>query len=142
MTLYIMDTDHLSLFERGSSVLRDRMLAVRKGAIYHLAVTAISVEEQFSGRLAQIRKANTSRNLISAYGYLKATFMLFSDLEILDYDARADERFHEFRKAGIRIGTQDLRIAAISIVNAGVLVTRNRRDFERVPGLSMQDWSI
>ncbi|HAA29939.1 MAG TPA: nucleic acid-binding protein, partial [Cyanobacteria bacterium UBA8553] len=41
-----------------------------------------------------------------------------------------------------RIGTQDLRIAAIAICRNGIMVTPNRRDFERVPGLVFEDWSI
>ncbi|WP_225902705.1 type II toxin-antitoxin system VapC family toxin [Pseudanabaena sp. PCC 6802] len=137
-----MDTDHLSLYERGYSAIRDRIFAVQQNTDDALFITVISVEEQFAGRLAQIRKATTPQNLISAYKYLRNTFVLFSDLEILDYDTRADERFREFRKTGLHIGTRDLRIAAISLVNAGILLTRNSRDFEKVPGLMIQDWSI
>ncbi len=49
---------------------------------------------------------------------------------------QADQYFREFRKAGIRIGTEDLRMRPF------VLLTRNRQDFEKIPGLSFQDWSI
>jgi tRNA(fMet)-specific endonuclease VapC len=142
MTLYVMDTDHLSLYERGYQTIQGRILAIRQNANDKLVITVVSVEEQLAGRLAQIRKAKTSQNLISAYEYLKMTFILFSNLEILDYEARADDRFREFRKAGLRIGTQDLRIATIALVNNGILLTRNRRDFEKVSGLVIQDWSI
>ncbi|MEL7224717.1 MAG: type II toxin-antitoxin system VapC family toxin [Cyanobacteria bacterium J06576_12] len=58
---------------------------------------------------------------------------------ILDYNAVADGYFREFRKAGVRVGTQDLRIASIVLAHGGVLLTRNRRDFEKVAGLSFQD---
>jgi tRNA(fMet)-specific endonuclease VapC len=42
----------------------------------------------------------------------------------------------------IRIGTQDLRIASVALTYSGILLTRNLRDFERVPELTIQDWSI
>jgi tRNA(fMet)-specific endonuclease VapC len=100
------------------------------------------VEEQCAGRLAQIRKAKTSQALTSAYERLKATLILFSELEILNYDARADDRFQEFRRTGLRISTQDLRIASIALAHSGILLTRNLQDFEKVPGLMIQNWSI
>jgi tRNA(fMet)-specific endonuclease VapC len=141
MTLYVMDTDHLSLYERGYPKVRDRILAIRQNPADRLVITVTTVEEQFIGRLSQVHKAKTPQSLIFAYTQLKLTVIILSDLEILDYDARSDQQFRELRKAGVWIGTQDLRIASIVLSQNGILVTRNTRDFQQVPGLNIQDWS-
>jgi tRNA(fMet)-specific endonuclease VapC len=101
----------------------------------------VSVEEHYAERLAQIWKASTSEALVAAYQRLQQTYNLFSDLSVLKYSLIADQTFREFRAAGIRIGTQDLRIAAIALAHDGILITRNLRDFEKVPSLKIQDWS-
>jgi predicted RNase H-like HicB family nuclease len=46
-------------------------------------------------------------------------------------DDRAEQHFQSARKSGIRIGTMDLRIASICIVNNAILVTRNRKNFQQ-----------
>jgi len=142
MTLYVMDTGHLSLFERNHPSVVSCVLKSRQSALDDLSTTVISMQEQLEGRLAQIRRARDSEPLSLAYVRLKRTFKLFADLDVLDYSTVADTHFREFRKAGVRIGTQDLRIASIVLLSEGVLLTRNLRDFEKVPGLKIQDWSI
>jgi tRNA(fMet)-specific endonuclease VapC len=142
MTRYVLDTDHLSLYERAHPQVCSRIITARQQPLILLTATVISVEEQYAGRLALIRKTKTSEALIAAYGRLKTTFNLFSELEILEYDLQSDAFFRNFRQTGIRIGTQDLRIASIALANNSTLLTRNLRDFEKVPGLLTQDWSI
>ena len=56
--------------------------------------------------------------------------------------ALPQHEYEELRRQKIRVGTQDLRIAAIVLSVDGLLVTRNQCDFAQVPGLVLQDWTI
>ncbi len=142
MTLYVLDTDHLSLYERNHPSVSKRIRQSRQSVLNRLATTIVTTEEQCAGRLAQIRKATTSQSRTEAYARLKKTVVLFSEIIILDYDLNADDLFYTLRQARIRVGTQDLRIAAITLAHSGILCTRNYRDFEQIPGLVFEDWSI
>lgn len=141
MTLYVVDTDILSLYQRNHPQVCTRIRLGRQNNLI-IKTTVITVEEQYGGRLAQIRKAQNPEALILAYDLLTATFSLFSQLEILKYDRSADDYFRQFRQQGVRIGTQDLRIASIALAHGGIIVTRNQKDFGQVPGLTIEDWSL
>ena len=141
MTLYVVDTDILSLYQRNHPQVCTRIRLGRQNNLI-IKTTVITAEEQYGGRLAQIRKAQNPEALILAYDLLTATFSLFAQLEILKYDRSADDYFRQFRQQGIRIGTQDLRIASIALAHGGIIVTRNQKDFGQVPGLTIEDWSL
>ncbi len=137
MTLYILDTDHLSLYGRNHPVLIERL---QSNPII-LTTTAINVEEQLRGRLAQVAEAKVGIPLANAYRWLSETIKMLSDFEILQFTERAQLIYQEFKVQKIRIGTQDLRIAAIVLANNGVLLSRNLQDFEKVPNLVVQNWA-
>ncbi|WP_332950618.1 type II toxin-antitoxin system VapC family toxin [Microcoleus sp. ARI1-A1] len=103
---------------------------------------SITLEEQVYGRLNGIRRANSPEKVISAYAKLSATWKYFTSINLLDFDQNAYNCYTDLVRQKIRVGTQDLRIAAIVISRNAVLVTRNRRDFERVPGLRFEDWTL
>ena len=69
-----------------------------------------------------------------------------SEIEIVPFDTEAAEIAAVIRsdleKSGQPIGGYDLMIAAIALANDGVVVTNNTREFSRVSGLSVEDWSI
>jgi len=66
----------------------------------------------------------------------------YASIYVLPYDVEAQLQFTHLRRQQVRIGTQDLRIAAIALSKNATLVTRNTRDFAKVPGLHMVDWSL
>ena len=102
----------------------------------------LSVEEQLSGWYTRVRQAKNSAQLALAYGRLAKTVRFLSRVQILDYDKPAIQRYEQFRNAKIQIGRMDLRIAAVVRERGAVLVTRNARDFSKIPGLQIEDWSV
>jgi tRNA(fMet)-specific endonuclease VapC len=65
-----------------------------------------------------------------------------ASIPVVPFDADCEHKLRELQALALRIGTQDLKIASIAVVNDLVLVTRNQRDFGRVPALRLEDWSI
>jgi tRNA(fMet)-specific endonuclease VapC len=72
---------------------------------------------------------------------LQSTIEDLQMLPILPFTELARDRYRELLEQRIRVGSHDLRIAAITLSFDGILVTRNRQDFERVAGLQITDWS-
>ena len=138
MSFYVLDTDHLSLLQRGNEAIHQHLLAVPPTEI---AITVVTLEEQLRGWLALINKANSGEQRIKAYQRLQAFTTTAAALTILPYTEPADQLFEQFRKAKIRLGSQDLRIACIVLANQAVLLTRNHKDFCQVAGLQIADWS-
>lgn len=134
------DTDVLT-----EVLLGDATYAARAAAIplHEQAVPVSVIEEIMRGRLNIIRQAEAGRASISlarAYELFEDTFTDFQRLHILSYTPQAESLYQEWRQQGIRLATHDLRIAAICVVHAARLISRNRRDFERVPGLVTEFW--
>ncbi len=136
--LYILDTDHVSLLQRSQTPILNRLTQI---AINDRAVTIVTVAEQMQGRLAVIRRAQTEAEVAHALTNLQNTQAFFQTIRVLLYDEKAQSWFAQFRQQKIRVGTQDLRIAAIVLSQQATLVTRNARDFQQIPGLAITDWS-
>jgi len=135
---YILDTDHVSLLQRGHPQVVANLARID---LANRAVTVVTVAEQIQGRLAVIRRATSENAAAHAFERLRETIAFYLAVRVLPYDAEAVALFEQLRQQKIRIGTQDLRIAAIALSNGATLVTRNSRDFRQVPGLNLEDWS-
>ena len=137
--IYLLDTDHVRFFSQGTKEGANIQSRILKLAPDDYGTTIISYEEQCS----EINDAKTSQERIFAYERLKRTLDLFSRIAVVAYDAEADAQFVAL-KAVLRnkVGTKDLRIAAIALANNVMVLTRNTRDFGRVPGLLFADWTI
>jgi tRNA(fMet)-specific endonuclease VapC len=139
MSLYVLDTDTLTLFQHGHVLVTSRCAACALG---ELAITVISAEEQIDGRFTSIRQARRPPDLSIAYQRLIDSLQFLNRLPILPFPPPAIDRFHQLAALKLNVGRKDLRIAATVLEVGATLVTRNRRDFGRIPGLLLEDWSV
>lgn len=139
MSLWVLDTDHISLLQRNHPNVRKRLLLIDPNKIF---VTVITFEEQMRGRLNQVKQAKSQESLISAYHALRETIEDYKSLNLLDFDKDAYYCHMNLLRQKIRIGSQDLRIAAIALSVDGIVVTRNQQDFAKVPNLQTEDWTV
>lgn len=108
-----------------------------------LSVSIVAVEEVLRGRLSAIRKAqagNSKRPLDIVYLRLERTLIDLQRLKILSHTPQAEALAQSWRQQKIKVGISDLRIAAICIIHGATLISRNRRDFDQVPGLLVEYW--
>nr|ACO70930.1 hypothetical protein [uncultured Verrucomicrobiota bacterium] len=140
MRMLVLDTNHLTELERGTSAPAMRLLGRLRAAAEESATTIVSVEEQLTGRIAQIRAQRELRHQPPSYQRLQQHIEFFAAWLVLPFDDEAARLAASFRSQGIRIGTMDLKIAAITLVHGAMLLTRNTVDFAQVPGLRFANW--
>lgn len=139
MSLYIFDTDTMTLYERmHPTVLRN--------VFHHLAddirVSSVTIEEQLTGWFSMIRIARTPQQVEAAHVRLTSTVQLLATWDVLPLTASAVVLYQHLARQRLSVGGNDLRIAAISLAAGATVITRNQRDFRRVPGLACEDWSV
>ena len=136
--LWVLDTDHLSLLQRAHSEVIARL---RSLPLEQRATTIVNAEEQLRGRFAMIGRARHASEWVTTYSAFQATLRDLMPLRLLPFDDAAAIEFLRLKSTLRQVGTQDLKIAAIVLSVGGILVTRNQRDFARVPDLKMADWT-
>lgn len=131
--MILLDTNIcIYLINRKPPEVLARFRAYRAGDI---GLSAIVAAELTYG----IAKSGSSRNR-------QALEMFLTPLEILPFDAKAIWQYGELRahleRKGTPIGGMDTLIAAHALALDAVLVTNNTREFERVPGLRLENWAL
>jgi tRNA(fMet)-specific endonuclease VapC len=107
-----------------------------------VAICPINIEEIMRGRLAPLGRVISGAKHIQAYARLVAAEEVFRLFPLAPFDAASESEFQHLRASRLRVGTLDLKIAAIALTNRLTVLTRNHRDFGRVPGLVIEDWSV
>jgi tRNA(fMet)-specific endonuclease VapC len=131
VTLFMLDTDSVSLALRGEGRVGQRLLQHRPSAI---CLSSVTVAELRYG--AARRKSARLHELIDAFA---------ANIAVLPFDEAAANTFGviaaELSLAGTPIGDFDVLIAAHAISADATLVTNNTRHFQRVAGLTIDNWA-
>ena len=131
---FFLDTDICIFVLRGQYPAL--MQAFRTSNPSRIRVSAVVMAELFLG-------ARLSRHALTAQ---KAVDAFLAPYEIVPFDRSAAEAYAHIREelqgAGQIIGSNDLMIAATAVAHRGTLITHNVKEFMRVPGLKVQDWTL
>jgi tRNA(fMet)-specific endonuclease VapC len=140
--LYLLDTDHLSLLERGGP--EAERIAARLDVLGpdDYGISVVTYTEQARGWLAEIARATNPAHEVRAFAEMERSLTFCTAFAMWSFTTEAAERCADLKKQKLRVGTQDLRIAAIALATGATVVTRNTRDFSRIPGLRIEDWSV
>lgn len=139
MSLWIFDTDCLTLFQHGQRQLIERVARLPQDQV---TTTIVTLEEQVRGRFNLVRRAETIEQLVNAYQRLQEVIVFFQRFQVLEFSPSAGTHYRSLKEQKLRIGSRDLRIAAIALSNDGIVVTRNQKDFSQVPRLKIEDWLL
>ena len=142
MRVFLLDTDHFVIIQNRTEPeygsLRRRM---DRYSAEDFHVSIISFHEQVTGWNAYLNRARSADAVIRAYGMFEEVLWYFTQFPLSSFEARAASEFDSLRKGRVRIGTMDLRIAAIALTQGYTVLTRNLVDFQKVPGLKVENWT-
>jgi tRNA(fMet)-specific endonuclease VapC len=142
MRLCLLDTDHISLALRGNTAIVDRLMHLKPS---QWAVSVVSIQEIFNGWITSLNDPRYQDRQVELYTRLWKSNEFFQGAQVLNFDTAADQIYQQLRQSYPRLDKRrlekDVKIAAIAIANQATVITRNRRDFEQVPGLQIEDWS-
>lgn len=136
--MYILDTSILTLINYQHQQVMDQLDKHKDST---LATTSVSLEEQLSGWYSLMRQAKNNLQLSQASSGLADAVMLFNQFQIVPDTAQSLDHADQLIKRKLNIGKRDTRIATITLQLNATVVTQNVRDFARVPGLKIEDWS-
>jgi len=140
--MLVLDTDHMThLGHRGSPEWLRLTHRIEQHPNDKLVTTIVTYEEQFRGWMAYLAKAKRVTAQVEAYRRLAKHAEHYRRAQLLDFNEAAATKFQELRDVGVRIGPNDLKIAAITLLHDATLLTGNFKDFHKVPGLRIEDWT-
>lgn len=135
----VLDTNHYNELTNDSLIGRNVQRRI-EGTRADVFISIISVQESAQGWLSLINRHKPGREQVYPYARFQRSIETLIKLPILPFDEAAARVFDNVRRQRVRVGTMDLKIAAICLAHDAVLLTRNLADFEKVPGLQAENW--
>ena len=135
MIRYLLDTNIVSYFVKG--IIASLVWRMQAGVDQQdIAISAITRAELRYG-VEMMDKLDKRRRRID---------LLLQELPALPWSIEAADEFGRIRallrRQGTPVGEFDTQIAAHALAEKLVLVTHHTRHFERIPGLTLEDWMV
>jgi tRNA(fMet)-specific endonuclease VapC len=141
--IYLLDTDHFSILQRKAGTEYARLSAwMGNFTPAAFACCVVSLHEQLVGAHAFLNQAKNTAGLIRGYQLLERLPRDYLTFTLLPFDAPAATVYDGLVVQKLRVGTMDLRLAAIALSRQLTVLTRNLADFGRVPGLTVEDRTV
>ena len=139
--MIVLDTDHLSVLGYPANSHAVTLIArMEQSGEHDYATSIVTVEEQLRGWLSLISRLPDVHKQVTYYERLLTRLAFLGGWKVLPFDTHAADEFKRLRRAKVRIGTMDLKIASIALVHDALLLSGNLRDFRQVPGLEVENW--
>jgi tRNA(fMet)-specific endonuclease VapC len=139
---YLLDTDHVSILQRQMG--QDYTNLSTRMAYYPIsdfAVSIVTYHEQLLGSHTYINRGRNLNDVVKGYEMMTRLVSDFKMLPLLPFDAVAGSAFNELQVQRLQLAKMDARIAAIALSRGLILLTRNHRDFSKVSGLTLENWT-
>ena len=129
---YLLDTNTIVFFFRGHPQVVQRWQAAPPDTLH---LCSIVLYELLVGVETSTRPERRRQDVEHLRRYLR-------DLDHTAREAAEAARLAGYlRPRGEMIGLLDVQIAATALVHGLTIVTNNTREFSRVPGLRVEDWT-
>ena len=140
---YLLDTDHLSIIQRQTGQDYINLSArMTQYSLSDFAISTVTFHEQLLGSHTYITRARNADEMVKVYEMMTRLIRDFKVLPLISFDADAAKVLAQLQPQKIKLGKMDSRIAAIALSRGLILLTRNRRDFSKVTGLVIEDWTV
>ncbi|MEW6125576.1 MAG: type II toxin-antitoxin system VapC family toxin [Acidobacteriota bacterium] len=140
MKIYVLDTDICGFVQSSHSNTLQQLMSLPAEAV--VVTTIITFGEDLSGWLPACRHAKDGITRSKAFARLQNGLKFYLKRRCLPFDDAAVVIFDKLKSLKLHIGNNDLSIAAITLAVGGILVTRNAKDFQRIPDLPLEDWTV